>query len=394
MTAFSTRACGPDPSDTGLLSRPPGYPAFVAVVYRFVGRGYVAVLAAQALLGALLPPLLLALTARVAGAAAGVVAGVLAALSPPLGYFTAQLTPDALAALLAVLLLGLVWRGRRVARGWFLAAGCVAGVATWLRPNFLLLAPALLLVLPSLLPGRATLRWCLALVAVAAAAVAPITLRNWRLYGAFVPVSINMGIVMWEGIADAGGARFGARPADLEVAEDEALRHADPRYAAWWASPDGVARDHERLARSLAVVRTQPLWFLAACVRRAGAILDVGAAAPLVAASPPAAPAEGAVETVPRWLPEPSGLRRSVRLLQRLLCWTGALARPLGLLLLALAAPRRAAFLLILPVYVLALQAPLHFEPRFALPLYAFAPAFEAVAWVAAARALGLVRRA
>jgi hypothetical protein len=77
-----------------------------------------------------------------------------------------------------------------------------------------------------------------------------------------------------------------------------------------------------------------------------------------------------------------------------LLCWTGALARPLGLLLLALAAPRRAAFLLILPAYVLALQAPLHFEPRFALPLYALAPAFEAVAWVAAARALGLVRRA
>jgi hypothetical protein len=49
-------------------------------------------------------------------------------------------------------------------------------------------------------------------------------------------------------------------------------------------------------------------------------------------------------------------------------------------LLLALA-PRRALLLLLVPLYVLAMQAPMHFEPRFALPFYAFLPALQGTAW-------------
>ena len=69
------------------------------------------------------------------------------------------------------------------------------------------------------------------MLAVAVALVAPITVRNARIYGELVPVSANGGIVLWEGIADAGGREFGARSRDLEVAAEEATRFGDPRYA-------------------------------------------------------------------------------------------------------------------------------------------------------------------
>ena len=102
-------------------------------------------------------------------------------------------------------------------------------------------------------------------------------------------MSANGGIVLWEGIADAGGERFGAHRLDLDVAADEAERFGDARYANWWASPDGIRRDRDRMRRSLAVIAEHPLWFVAASVRRAVEILDVAKAAPPVAGRRPGA---------------------------------------------------------------------------------------------------------
>jgi len=199
----------PDPSDTGLLSRPPGYPAFVAAVHRILGDNYADVLAVQVVLTSLLAPVMLFLVTRVAGSRAGIVAGVLAALSPPLAYHAALVTPDALAALVAVVIVFLVGCARdarpRSRAAWLVAAGVAGGIATWLRPNFLPLAPAIAVAVPFVFGGRRKARGpSLAMAIAALAVVAPITIRNLRVYGELVPVSINGGIVLWEGIADAG----------------------------------------------------------------------------------------------------------------------------------------------------------------------------------------------
>ena len=54
----------------------------------------------------------------------------------------------------------------------------------------------------------------------------------------------------------------------------------------------------------------------------------------------------------------------------------------LGLVALAGLSWRRTLFLLLLPLCVVAMQAPVHFEARYALPLYALYPLFEGVGWV------------
>jgi len=380
----------PDPSDTGLLSRPPGYPAFVAAVHRVLGSNYADVLTVQVVLTSLLAPVMLFLVTRVAGSRAGIVAGVLAALSPPLAYHAALVTPDALAALLAVVIVLLVCSARdarpRSRAVWLVAAGVMGGVATWLRPNFLPLAPVIALAVPFVFGKRRRARARpLAMAIAAMAVVAPLTIRNLRIYGELVPVSINGGIVLWEGIADAGGQGFGARSRDLEVAAEEAVRFGDPRYAKWWASPDGIRRDRDRVKRSLEVIRAHPGWYAASVVRRAGEVLASGAAAPLVSPRPPQLAEDSTVVRHPvvRADAALSAARPVLRALQRAAAWPAAALTVVGLCLLGALAPRRAFLLALVPVYVLLVQSPVHFEPRFALPKDAFTPALQATGLVA-----------
>jgi len=234
------------------------------------------------------------------------------------------------------------------------------------------------------------------MVALAFALVAPITIRNARIYGEFLPVSANGGIVLWEGIADAGGQRFGARSRDLEVAEEEASRFGDPRYARTWATPDGIRRDRDRVRRSLEVIRTHPLWYAASVVRRTGEVLASGREAPLVRPYPPELTEGSNLASHPAVRADAAlaFARPALRALQGLAVWpTGALTVA-GLALLALLVPRRALLLTLVPAYVLLVQAPMHFEPRFALPKDAFTPAFAAIGLVVVAgAAIRLARR-
>ncbi len=377
----------PGPSETRLVSRPPGYPAFLAAVYGTLGRSYADVLAAQSLLTALLPAVMLVLLTRVAGSRAGLAAGILAALSAPLGYHAAIVTPDALSAFLAVIIVLFVAAARRAGprSAWLGAAGATVGLATWLRPNFLPLAPLLALSVPLAIGrGRHPWRDAALMLAVAVALVAPITVRNGRIYGELVPVSANGGIVLWEGIADAGGREFGARSRDLEVAAEEAIRFSDPRYAKTWATPDGIKRDRDRVQRSLEVIRAHPGWYATSVVRRAGEVLASGREAPLLQPRPPELAEDSPVVNHPavRLDAALALLRPPLRALQRLVAWPAPVLAATGLVLLVIAAPRRALLLGLVPAYVLIAQSPMHFEPRFALPKDAFTPALVAVGLV------------
>jgi hypothetical protein len=378
----------PVPSDTGLVSRPPGYPFFVAQVYRLLGTRFAAVQLVQNALGALLPVLLCLTVASLFGRHAGVLAGTAAVFSAPLAFYGNVVTPDSLGALLAVGVVAVVWwRGWR-SRWALVAGGLLLGAATWLRPNFLLLAPffAAGYVLASPRRRSRVAPWALGLAVASALVVSPVTLRNLAIYGELVPVSINMGIVLWEGIADAGGERFGARSHDWEVAASEAKLYDDPRYGAWWASPDGIKRDRDRLKRSLAVIRAEPAWFLSGVLKRGAEILayGTGGAPPLLRKGqvpPPEVPRDPFLR--PGRLA--GGSRPIVALVQRALASATLPMALVGMALLAWLCPRRLALWSLVPAYHLLTQMPLHYEPRFVLPMHAFMLALAAVGVLGAA---------
>jgi 4-amino-4-deoxy-L-arabinose transferase-like glycosyltransferase len=382
----------PDRSDTALVSRPPGYPLFIALVYRTIGRSGFAVQLAQNALGSFLPVFLFLLATGLFGLHVGGLAGAMAACSAPLARYCSVLTPDSLGALLAAAVMTLLWRDRW-RPGWTtLAAGVLLGAATWLRPNFLLMAVFVSAGLLAASPRRRRAApWVLGAAAIAILVVMPVTIRNWRIYGAFVPVSINMGILVWEGIADAGGEHWGARGRDAAVAIEEARHFSDPRYAAWWASPDGILRDRERMRRSLQIIRAEPFWFAAAAVRRAGDMLDyrdggvpfvrLGAEEPPLPA-PHITPAEAAMLAPGRlgaWA------RRPVAFVQGALAVVTLPLALAGLGVCALLSPRRLVLLLLVPLYHLVTQAPLHYEPRYVLSMHAFVLVVAAAAVAALA---------
>jgi len=395
---------GVDPSDTSLLARPPGYSLLLAVIYRLVGRGLFAAQLVQNALNACVPVLVFLLADALLGRRAAAAAGLLAAVMPHLAYYSALLTPDVVCAvpvLGALVLLAPAARGRRVGLGRALVAGLALGAAVWLRPNLLLLGPALAcaLVLAGR-PGRRPWRAAAAVAAGAALAIAPITVRNYVLFRAFVPVSINLGVVLWEGLGEASGNAWGTRTDDVDVAAQEAQTYGDPRYADWWASPDGIRRDRDRVRRSLRVIAAHPVWFAGAALRRAAEMLDYAAAD-----APPVERAGAARAETLDALHEPGQGRAAAhlwgpellaRLRPRLSSRQAVLAgraldparvplRPLQTALtvlalplvlvgagaVALLAPRRAVFLLAVPAYQMAIQSIVHFEFRYVLPMHA-----------------------
>jgi hypothetical protein len=239
--------------------------------------------------------------------------------------------------------------------------------------------------------------------------VAPITVRNYLLYGELVLVRIGVGIVLWEGMGEYGGGQFGAVVSDVEVAQQEALWYNEPSYAGSWQTPDGIKRDRDRVRRGLAVIRAHPFWFSGTVIQRMGAMFDYTAQAPLVFRSSDAklreAGAQARFET--EWKAARRGrpvraaedsdvsaghtlafgygiswARPALRALQRVVKETMLLFIMIGAPVGFLASRRRALFILVVPLYYLLAQGLLHTEFRYTIPMHYFLFVFAAITWV------------
>ena len=269
-----------DPSRTGLASRPPGYGMFLASIYATLGRSFPIVAAVQDVLTSLAMLVVFVFASRVFGFFAGVLAGLLVAISPHVAATSNLILADAIASiplLAAFIIVYPVVRGiaTPTSEPFRLAAmGVLIGIGVWIRPNVLLLGPFAALFLFFLLGRNRRALFLSGLMALTSLfVVSPITLRNWLVFGEFVPVSINGGITLWQGVADAGGREYGARVWDKQVMAEEAERYGRPDYLFWWAEPDGIARDHDRYRRATEVIRARPLWYARAMLRRMGMML-------------------------------------------------------------------------------------------------------------------------
>jgi hypothetical protein len=136
------------------------------------------------------------------------------------------------------------------------------------------LAPFLALGILLLFERSRRLKYAMAFVFATIVVISPITIRNWVVFGHFIPLSLGSGITMIEGIADYDKEnRFGMPATDDEVARTDAEWHNRPDYALVLWRPDGIARDRYRFARGLDVIRKNPGWFAGVMIRRAASML-------------------------------------------------------------------------------------------------------------------------
>lgn len=211
----------PDGSDPGIRStpylRPPGYPYFLAAIYSLGGGpNYVLVRLVQMGLGLVGCALAYSLARRAYGFAAGCAAGLFMASHWGVVYYEGELQEP---ALLAVLALAAVWMLQGWLRSpalWRIAvAGAFLGLFALLRPNILLVCPAIALWAAWVLWKRGDRRRVIAqvgsLTAGAVVMVAPATIRNWVVARDFVLISCNGAVNFYIGNnerADGWAARI------------------------------------------------------------------------------------------------------------------------------------------------------------------------------------------
>lgn len=211
-----------------------------------------------------------------------IISGLLVAVSPHLAYHSLWLSPDSLAVLPILLAVYLILKtSKRPQLIIIIAAGAMVGLSCWLRSNTLLLAPFLSILIFILLERGKRLRYAAIFIAASLIVIAPITIRNWIMYRQFIPLSLGAGITLIEGIADYDKEnRFDMPQLDYDVKIKDVEWHNRPEYAGNLWAPDGVKRDQHRFARGLAVIRSNPGWFLKVMLQRAGFMLRYNQSGP------------------------------------------------------------------------------------------------------------------
>lgn len=241
--------------------RPPGYPAFLSIVYRAFGPSVRIATFIQVFVGALTVILLMLLTSMLFGWRESILAGLIAAAYPGLVWLPRLLLSENLSLLLTVAMLCAVTLYLKSPRIWWLALfGFLGGLNTLVRGGNLLLpiiiGAALVLVSMRKRSGQWR-RLSLGLLMAAFAFVLvlmPWTIRNYRVFHRFVPVATQEGLTLyasyWPPKKD-GKLIWGTLPGPEDTAVAAAAQAGDEVSASKYLQQVTISR-----------LREQPSYFI------------------------------------------------------------------------------------------------------------------------------------
>ena len=231
--------------------RPPLYPLYVAFWYRLISPGTAAVMLSHIVLDLGTTAVVFLLARRWASERAALLAAGLVALNVASISATGRLLSESLFTLLLVSGVWLGVRWNEVAgseRPAFLRAafaGTVFGLAVLTRGVLLPYAP--LLVAASAVVARRIIPGTSIFVVAFLATLAPWTVRNFRVHGALVPVTTQVGITLYAGFAPPGGV-FGLQPYDSIVRSVEQYTEVEQSRVLTLAALELAASDPARTA--------------------------------------------------------------------------------------------------------------------------------------------------
>lgn len=193
------------------LMQAPLYPWFMAALYRIFSPDINVIRIFQALMGSASCAFSIVITYRLFRSRAGAfIAGAIHALYLPLIFYEGVLVPATLIVFLNLLSITILVSGDGPPRvGRTILSGLFLGASIAAKPVSALLIPFLILHLHfsrktegGLVAGaawKASLRCALVLLIGIIAAIAPVTIRNARMTGEFIPVSSGLGINFYHG---------------------------------------------------------------------------------------------------------------------------------------------------------------------------------------------------
>ncbi|MFM9903118.1 MAG: ArnT family glycosyltransferase [Pyrinomonadaceae bacterium] len=361
---FKLFLMGPDPpSDTTVIMHPPGYPIFIASVYSLFGDSDAATTVIQILLNSLSPVFIFLIALNLLDPRTAVIGGILAALSPQSACYAGVILPDGLSVVpILIALYAFIIGVKKERLAMAAVCGVLIGISCWLRSNALLLPVFFVLFGIFLLPKEMVVRFSLLLIMAFVLTIAPLTVRNWLVFHAFIPVSSAAGHNFIAGLADSDtDQRFGLPILDVDAARMEAERFGRPDYANSQYAPDGIPRERDRIQRGLKIVTENPGWYIKSVLSRGVNFMFRLERVPVIA-----------LERDERDTANPIlyQLNRPLKALQRV--FINATFLPfvvLGMFLLLWRKETRwqVMFLAIVPIYFFAVQSLLHTEYRYVL---------------------------
>lgn len=269
-----------DPAHTDSAIYPPGYPLWLAFVYTLAGnRSPAAVQNVQWVLDSFSVLLIIGIGVTAFGWRTGLWAGGIAALWPLLALSGAAPLADAPTTWIVVAAAWLLLlAAKRQSLAWAIGAGALAGASCWLRANAMLLvffwALALLLFVQA--GWRRRVLMSASVILAALLVIAPVVVRNFIAFHAFVPTGLGAGTNLWEGIGETerGSKEFGAAANDRDLVEQErAALKVSPDVPLDLYYPDGIQRDRERTRKAVAIIKQHPFWYAGTVVHRMVAVM-------------------------------------------------------------------------------------------------------------------------
>lgn len=232
------------PQGDPYIFRPPGYPFFLAIVYRLFGPLPDVARMANVFLGALTCLPVYAFARRLWDWKVGLIAAAGIAVHPLLIYLTGLIYPESLTIFLIALSFYLTLAARQSSRVWpLLFLALTLAELIYLRPSFILWTLSLVVwVWVAFSTLRTRLKNAVIVIGGALILIAPWAVRNTLTFGEFSWMSTNGGVTFWASnnpLANGGWVEPGPEtwqgadpPADLRGWPDLTPQESERRFQA------------------------------------------------------------------------------------------------------------------------------------------------------------------
>lgn len=251
-------------SSDAKVFRTPGYPLLLAGLFQVWGAEppLLAARSLSAVLGTLAVGGVVWLAGELFDVRTALLAGWMAALYP--GAIALSVVVLAEAPFCALVPVQLVcwkkgWQSETTlhAAGWLFAAGVAAGLATLMRPSWLLFTPFAIGVALVFQAQRKRHAWAaIWLMTALAMTMSPWWLRNYRVTGHLVPTTLQVGASLYDGLNPRA---TGASNMDFVESAVEKLRADDERRDAPPADPFEYRLDRLLLSEAIQWARSHPV---------------------------------------------------------------------------------------------------------------------------------------